>query len=156
MDRDPLTSPTTPPVRRRTLAFVRPPLPRLSDLLAAFGAKRLPSSARRMALEHDVRELRPARPSVSYAESEGSTATPTTSPTSSFGDPTSNSQTFIEFDDSSADELEQAADDDNDVIQGRCLTYMYTLSLTARLINLQLLHAERPRASSHHAPRGAK
>src|ERR1700761_4668122 len=73
MDFDPLSSFQTPPPKRRKLFAVRASPPRLSDLLASFGARRLPMSARRMEkLSEERRSLRPQRSNFSYAESENS------------------------------------------------------------------------------------
>ena len=72
------------------------------------------------------RDLRPAKPAINYAESDGSTATPETSPgKSSFDESFGSSNTSLGvYDaDSSEDELQQSAsaeevEDDDDVIQG--------------------------------------
>lgn len=72
-----------------------------------------------------TRDLRPAKPAVNYAESDGSNVTPHSSPSNNSGFDVSfgSSNTSLELDDSdvSEDELQQSAAvdyDDDDVIQG--------------------------------------
>ena len=119
MDSDPLAAPQTPPLKRRKLTVVQPSPPKLSDLLAAFGARRLPESVSRMAKEADGRDLRPSKQGFSYAESDESIS-PTPSPgNSSFGGSTESSKTSVVdlVGSDSEDELQASGEvDDDDVI----------------------------------------
>lgn len=124
METDPLSTFLTPPSKRRKLAAVQPSPPKLSDMLAAFGAQRLPSSVSRMQKEaDDARNLRPAKPRVSYAESDSEPVTPTSSPGgSSFGEAGESSKTSIIIDDDTDEELQrdiarQVMEDDEDELQ---------------------------------------
>lgn len=85
---------TTPPPKKRRLLSVKPSPPRLSDLMAAFGAKRTPSSLSKMerqsAAGHEMR----AKATVNYAESdESAQASPQSA--SSFGGPAESSNTSL-------------------------------------------------------------
>lgn len=117
MDRDELLF-HTPPFERRRLVSVQPTPPRLSDLLAAFGARSLPVSSSRMSRDTDKKSnLRPERASFSYAESGGSSSPATDSAASSFNGSLTSSKTSSRIEESaeSEDELQQ---DDADCIRG--------------------------------------
>ena len=136
MDSDPLTSFLTPPSKRRKVSMVKPSPPRLSDLLSAFGARRVPSSVSRMEKEADSRDLRPVKQPFNYAESEGSNLTPKTSPgASSFEASPESSKTSIKVHDStdSENELQQ---DDEDELQSDDIIHGQTYTPTAQIICL--------------------
>lgn len=122
MESDPLTSFQTPPRKGRKATAVQLSPPRLSDLMAAFGARRLLMSIGRMEMQSDRQRLRPLKQPFSYAESD-SDVTPQTSPGSSFEDSFESSKTSIELhDDETDDELQDGADaakegQDNDELQ---------------------------------------
>ena len=119
MDSDPLTSFLTPPNKKRKLVSVVPSPPMLADLLAAFGAKRLPTSVSRISagrMEVDDRELRAAKV-FSYAESDVSDATPESPDSSGFETLPESSKTSIKVDDSIESEIEDELQSE-DVIHG--------------------------------------
>lgn len=124
---DPPTSFDTPPPKRRKLAAVAITPPRYSDLLAAFGARRVPSSISRMLKETEgVRALRPESKTTgfSYAETDTSDMiTPKSSPNgSSFGEPSDTGGTSLDLAGCDSDESEDKQEDgtasDDDVIAG--------------------------------------
>ena len=120
MDSDPLTSFLTPPTKKRKLVSVVPSPPMLADLLAAFGAKRLPMSVSRISagrMEVDDRELRAAKKVFSYAESDVSDATPESPDSSGFETLPESSKTSIKVDDSIESEIEDQLQSE-DVIHG--------------------------------------
>ena len=137
----------TPPSQPRRLVSVQP-TPRLSDLLAAFGARSLPVSSSRMSRETDKKSsLRPDRVSFSYAESEGSSSPAADSAASSFNGSPASSKTSSRIEESaeSEDELQQ---DDADCIRGKNL-----LTLSRVVINANLLPvAPRPTVGSRKLP----
>ena len=95
---------------------VQPSPPKLSDLLAAFGARRLPSSASRMD-GVNAKALRPEKPGFSYAESDGSNSPGAESNASSFEDSPESSKTSLKLygDGESDDELQQVNGDKHEV-----------------------------------------
>ncbi|KAK3706971.1 hypothetical protein LTR37_012470 [Vermiconidia calcicola] len=117
MDNDPLSTFTTPPSKRRKLVSVQPSPPKLSELMAAFGAKQLPSSASRMDKITASKELRPQRPGVTYAESESSNSPTGRTDASSFDGSPVSSKTSVKLNGSfnSDGEREQSHDSDDEL-----------------------------------------
>ncbi|KAK5115624.1 hypothetical protein LTR85_009795 [Meristemomyces frigidus] len=93
MEPDELTL-TTPPTKRRRLMSSKPSPPRLSDLMAAFGARSTPDSVtkrdRQSAGGHEMRH----KSAVHYAESESSAQSSPKS-ASSFGEKSGSSKTSL-------------------------------------------------------------
>lgn len=120
---DPLTNPPfTPPSKRRKLDLVVVTPPRYSDLLAAFGARRVPSSVSKMSRENEgVRKLRNETKTqgLSYAESDDSDVVTPKSEASNFGGAAvgSDTRTSIGLTDSDGEE-DGDVESEDDVIAG--------------------------------------
>lgn len=115
---DPLSMFQTPPARKiRRLHSVQPPPPKLSDLLAAFGARRLPTSVSKMQ-RAALRGLRPLETAVDYAESESSSpSTPQSSPASNYGVSLGSLKTPISLDDTDSEDEGSSSSDGEDELQ---------------------------------------
>ena len=117
MNDDQHASTTTPPPtkRRRIMSAVALTPPRLSDLMAAFGARRAPTSAKRerqSAAGHDMR----AKTTVNYAESESSAHSSPKS-TSSFGEVSGSSKTSLVQNSKPESEDDDGEEDSEDELQ---------------------------------------
>lgn len=113
----------TPPSKRRKLASVAVTPPRYSDLLAAFGARRVPSSVSKMSRESvGVRQLRAeTKQGFSYAESDGSEVASPNGSSSSFREAagTGDTRTSIDLTGSDSEAQDDEAESEDDVIEGQ-------------------------------------
>lgn len=100
---------STPPAKRRRVLAVKPPAPRLSDMMAAFGAQKSPESVSRMQRKSAGHDMRP-KIQVNYAEPESESTTPDSSPrsASSFEDAVSSRTSLMP---GSAEDSEDSEDE---------------------------------------------
>ena len=143
----------TPPSTARRLLSVQPSPPRLSDLLAAFGARSLPVSSSRMSRDTDKKSnvgLRPERASFTYAESEGSSSPVADSAASSFNGSPASSKTSSRIEESaeSAESEDELHQNDDDCIRG---TYLITFSSIMNYADFDQV-AARPSVASRKLP----
>ena len=123
---DPLTDPaSTPASKRRKLDSVVVTPPPYSDLLAAFGARQVPSSVSKMSKQSErMRQLRGETKTqgFSYAESDDSDlASPNASPGSSSGGHQANAgaaRTTVDLTSSDSDDGDDESGSEDDVIEG--------------------------------------
>lgn len=131
---------STPPSKRRKLASVAVTPPKYSDLLAAFGARRVPSSVSKMSKESaGVRQLRAeTKQGFSYAESDdsGEPSPNGSSGGSAFGEAaaTGGTRTSIDLTGTDSEEEHDEAESDDDVIEGH--SFLPTKNISAADLDL--------------------